>query len=105
MLSVLYAHCLRIYTFDVCLHAAFFALVRGLYQTSVTHPSYNVSGQYTAPVLLFAFAIGLTSSECHIITTKSPGLSHCPALTIAASIEAGVSTMYVSPVTRSKLKD
>ncbi|KZV95008.1 DUF580-domain-containing protein [Exidia glandulosa HHB12029] len=43
-----------------------------------THPSYNVDGQYTAPVLLFAFFIGLTST-----------------LTIASAVEAGVSTIFV----------
>jgi len=43
----------------------------------VTAPSYNASGQYTAPVLLFAFLIG-------------EGLI---ALTLSSAIEAGVSTM------------
>jgi len=43
-----------------------------------THPSYNAAGQYTAPVVLFAFAIGLTST-----------------LTIGSAIEAGVSTIFV----------
>jgi hypothetical protein len=45
----------------------------------VTAPSYNASGQYTAPVLLFAFFIGLVCST-----------------TLSSAIEAGVSTMYVS---------
>ncbi|KAH9946970.1 DUF580-domain-containing protein [Amylocystis lapponica] len=43
-----------------------------------THPSYNTSGQYTAPVLLFAFLIGLQCS-----------------LTLSSAIEAGVSTIFV----------
>ncbi|KAG8740574.1 putative choline transporter, neither null mutation nor overexpression affects choline transport [Ceratobasidium sp. 414] len=44
----------------------------------LTHPSYNTDGQYTAPVLLFAFVIGLQCS-----------------LTLASAIEAGVSTIFV----------
>lgn len=44
----------------------------------VTAPSYNASGQYTAPVLLFAFFIGLVCST-----------------TISSAIEAGVSTIFV----------
>lgn len=43
-----------------------------------THPSYNADGQYTAPVVLFAFLIGLQSS-----------------LTLSSAIEAGVSTIFV----------
>jgi len=43
-----------------------------------THPAYNASGQYTAPVVLFAFVIGLQCS-----------------LTLSAAIEAGVSTIFV----------
>ncbi|EJD03315.1 DUF580-domain-containing protein [Fomitiporia mediterranea MF3/22] len=43
-----------------------------------THPSYNTDGQYTAPVLLFAFLIGLQCS-----------------LTLSSAIEAGVSTIFV----------
>ncbi|EIW63547.1 DUF580-domain-containing protein [Trametes versicolor FP-101664 SS1] len=43
-----------------------------------THPSYNVDGQYTAPVLVFAFLIGLQCS-----------------LTLSSAIEAGVSTIFV----------
>ncbi|TDL26138.1 DUF580-domain-containing protein [Rickenella mellea] len=43
-----------------------------------THPSYNVDGQYTAPVVLFAFLIGLQCS-----------------LTLGSAIEAGVSTIFV----------
>ncbi|KAL5506999.1 PNS1 [Sanghuangporus vaninii] len=43
-----------------------------------THPSYNSEGQYTAPVLLFAFLIGLQLS-----------------LTLSSAIEAGVSTIFV----------
>lgn len=63
---------------------------------SVTDPSYNSSGQYTAPVVLFAFLIGL---QCcgfspYIRTiSKSSHASHLLALTLSASIEAGVSTM------------
>jgi hypothetical protein len=44
----------------------------------VTAPTYNASGQYTAPVLLFAFFIGLVCST-----------------TISSAIEAGVSTIFV----------
>ncbi|KAF9461254.1 plasma-membrane choline transporter-domain-containing protein [Collybia nuda] len=43
-----------------------------------TAPSYNFDGQYTAPVLLFAFLIGLQCS-----------------LTLSSAIEAGVSTIFV----------
>ncbi|KAI5117779.1 hypothetical protein M0805_000422 [Coniferiporia weirii] len=43
-----------------------------------THPSYNTDGQYTAPVLLFAFLIGLQCS-----------------LTLSSAVEAGVSTIFV----------
>ncbi|TFK44695.1 plasma-membrane choline transporter-domain-containing protein [Crucibulum laeve] len=43
-----------------------------------TAPSYNASGQYTAPVLLFSFLIGLMCS-----------------LTMSSAIEAGVSTIFV----------
>ncbi|KAB5593164.1 Integral to plasma membrane protein [Ceratobasidium theobromae] len=44
----------------------------------LTNPAYNFDGQYTAPVLLFAFLIGLQCS-----------------LTLASAIEAGVSTIFV----------
>ncbi|KAH8083752.1 DUF580-domain-containing protein [Cristinia sonorae] len=44
----------------------------------VTHPSYNDDGQYTAPVILFAFLIGLQFS-----------------LTLSSAVEAGVSTIFV----------
>ncbi|KAF8973281.1 plasma-membrane choline transporter-domain-containing protein [Flammula alnicola] len=43
-----------------------------------TAPSYNSSGQYTAPVILFSFFIGLVCST-----------------TISSAIEAGVSTIFV----------
>ncbi|KAL4254261.1 Protein PNS1 [Abortiporus biennis] len=43
-----------------------------------THPSYNVDGQYTAPIILFAFLIGIQCS-----------------LTLTSAIEAGVSTIFV----------
>ncbi|KDQ57627.1 hypothetical protein JAAARDRAFT_130142 [Jaapia argillacea MUCL 33604] len=43
-----------------------------------THPSYNDNGQYTAPVILFAFVIG---AQC--------------MLTLSSAIEAGVSTIFV----------
>ncbi|KAH9957911.1 plasma-membrane choline transporter-domain-containing protein [Russula dissimulans] len=43
-----------------------------------THPSYNDQGQYTAPVVLFSFIIGAQLQ-----------------LTLAAAIEAGVSTIFV----------
>ncbi|KDQ21667.1 hypothetical protein BOTBODRAFT_99551 [Botryobasidium botryosum FD-172 SS1] len=44
----------------------------------LTHPAYNASGQYTAPVILFAFLIGLQCS-----------------LTTSSAINAGVSTIFV----------
>ncbi|KAJ7262170.1 plasma-membrane choline transporter-domain-containing protein [Mycena haematopus] len=44
----------------------------------ITSPSYNADGNYTAPVLLFAFLIGLQCS-----------------LTLSSAIEAGVSTIFV----------
>ncbi|KZP34479.1 DUF580-domain-containing protein [Athelia psychrophila] len=43
-----------------------------------THPSYNADGQYTPPILLFSFVIGLQCS-----------------LTLGSAIEAGVSTIFV----------
>ncbi|KAF8161084.1 plasma-membrane choline transporter-domain-containing protein [Crassisporium funariophilum] len=43
-----------------------------------TAPAYNAGGQYTAPVLLFAFLIGLACST-----------------TMSSAIEAGVSTIFV----------
>jgi hypothetical protein len=43
-----------------------------------THPAYNSDGQYTAPVVLFAFLIG---AQC--------------LLTLGSAIEAGVSTIFV----------
>ncbi|KAJ7901833.1 plasma-membrane choline transporter-domain-containing protein [Mycena olivaceomarginata] len=45
---------------------------------AVTAPSYNADGNYTAPVVLFAFLIGLQCS-----------------LTLSSAIEAGVSTIFV----------
>ncbi|KIJ55624.1 hypothetical protein M422DRAFT_151670 [Sphaerobolus stellatus SS14] len=44
----------------------------------LSHPAYNANGQYTAPVILYSFVIGLTCS-----------------LTLSSSIEAGVSTIFV----------
>ncbi|KAF8893351.1 plasma-membrane choline transporter-domain-containing protein [Infundibulicybe gibba] len=44
----------------------------------ITNPAYNAAGQYTAPVILFAFLIGLQCS-----------------LTLSSAIEAGVSTIFV----------
>ncbi|KAJ6593905.1 integral to plasma membrane protein [Mycena capillaripes] len=44
----------------------------------ITSPAYNADGNYTAPVLLFAFLIGLQCS-----------------LTLSSAIEAGVSTIFV----------
>ncbi|KAJ7581593.1 plasma-membrane choline transporter-domain-containing protein [Mycena floridula] len=43
-----------------------------------TSPAYNAAGQYTAPILLFAFLIGLQCS-----------------LTLSSAINAGVSTIFV----------
>ncbi|KAJ7287527.1 DUF580-domain-containing protein [Mycena rebaudengoi] len=44
----------------------------------LTSPAYNADGDYTAPVILFAFLIGLQCS-----------------LTLSSAIEAGVSTIFV----------
>ncbi|KAF8522981.1 plasma-membrane choline transporter-domain-containing protein [Gautieria morchelliformis] len=44
----------------------------------LTHPEYNANGQYTAPVVLFAFIIGLQCS-----------------LALSLSLDAGVSTLFV----------
>ncbi|KAK0225683.1 plasma-membrane choline transporter-domain-containing protein [Armillaria fumosa] len=44
----------------------------------ITAPSYNTDGQYTAPILLFSFLIGVQCS-----------------LTLSSVIEAGVSTIFV----------
>ncbi|CAK5265765.1 unnamed protein product [Mycena citricolor] len=44
----------------------------------ITAPGYNANGNYTAPVILFAFLIGIQCS-----------------LTVSSSIEAGVSTIFV----------
>ncbi|KAK7472552.1 pH nine-sensitive protein 1 [Stygiomarasmius scandens] len=44
----------------------------------ITDPPYNSDGQYTAPVILFAFLIGLMCS-----------------MTLSSAIEAGVSTIFV----------
>jgi len=44
----------------------------------ITAPAYNADGNYTAPVILFAFLIGLQCS-----------------LTLSSAIEAGVSTIFV----------
>ncbi|KAF8738077.1 hypothetical protein AX14_012051 [Amanita brunnescens Koide BX004] len=44
----------------------------------LTEPSFNSSGQYTAPIILFAFLIG---AQC--------------SLTLSSAIEAGVSTIFV----------
>ena len=41
----------------------------------VTHPAYNASGQYTAPVILFAFLIGLQCSESARLFLVTPGNS------------------------------
>ncbi|KAF8798723.1 integral to plasma membrane protein [Phlegmacium glaucopus] len=46
--------------------------------TRFTAPSYNTGGQYTAPILLFSFLIGLVCS-----------------MTMSSAIEAGVSTIFV----------
>lgn len=60
----------------------------------VTAPSFNSSGQYTAPVLLFAFLIGAQccKSWVHISNVRLNYPSD-PALTLSSAIEAGVSTM------------
>lgn len=46
--------------------------------TADTKPDYNTDGQYTAPVLLFSFLIGINLSA-----------------TIGRAIDAGVSTIFV----------
>jgi hypothetical protein len=36
----------------------------------LTHPSYNTSGQYTAPTILFAFVIGLQFCGYFLVMTR-----------------------------------
>lgn len=43
-----------------------------------TNPAYNANGEYTAPILLFAFLIGINEG-----------------FTIGSAIDAGVSTIFV----------
>ncbi|TYJ52097.1 protein PNS1 [Cryptococcus floricola] len=52
--------------------------VLGYLYLKFTNPSYNSDGQYSAPVILFSFLIGLTESNA-----------------ISAAIDAGVSTIFV----------
>jgi len=88
--------CSPISIFDVrkFVHEYYFEF---LIDALVTSPSYNINGQYTAPLLLFSFLIG--SSCCQSFRPYVPKLglqSDFPiALTMSSTIEAGASTMYV----------
>ncbi|WVO22325.1 protein PNS1 [Cryptococcus decagattii] len=56
----------------------FLCAVLGYLYLRFTHPAYNSNGQYSAPVILFSFLIGLNES-----------------FTIGSAIDAGVSTIFV----------
>ncbi|KAK8864189.1 protein PNS1 [Kwoniella newhampshirensis] len=56
----------------------FLCAVLGYLYLRFTHPSYNSDGQYSAPVILFSFLIGLNEGQC-----------------ISSAIDAGVSTIFV----------
>lgn len=73
----------------------------------VTDPSYNTEGQYTAPVLLFAFLIGLQCCKELSAFYRCSRCSHVfrAALTLSSAIEAGVSTMSVALSIPSLLSD
>jgi len=60
--------------YTIGLLSSFFAYL----YVRLTSPSYNANGQYTAPLVLFAFLIGVVCS-----------------LTMSSAIEAGVSTIFV----------
>ena len=46
-----------------------------LIHTLVTSPSYNVDGQYTAPLLLFSFLIGLSCCQSFRLCSENRSLS------------------------------
>ncbi|WVN88169.1 protein PNS1 [Cryptococcus depauperatus CBS 7841] len=56
----------------------FLCAVLGYLYLRFTHPAYNSHGQYSAPVILFSFLIGINEG-----------------LTIGSAIDAGVSTIFV----------
>ncbi|WVQ99212.1 protein PNS1 [Kwoniella sp. CBS 9459] len=56
----------------------FLCAVLGYLYLRFTHPSYNTDGQYSAPVILFSFLIGLNIGS-----------------TISSAVDAGVSTIFV----------
>jgi hypothetical protein len=62
----------------------------------LTSPSYNTDGQYTAPILLFGFLIGLQCcKEFKLLLIARDLTPLCSALTLSSAIEAGVSTIFV----------
>jgi hypothetical protein len=62
-------------------------------ETIVTAPSYNTGGQYTAPILLFSFLIGLVCCMAYSSDRETNWLTIVIAMTMSSAIEAGVSTM------------
>ena len=65
-------------------------------EATVTAPSYNTSGQYNAPIILFSFLIGLVC--CKKFTILNQDINSwwiVTAMTMSSAIEAGVSTMWV----------
>ncbi|WVQ82442.1 protein PNS1 [Cryptococcus sp. DSM 104549] len=56
----------------------FLCAVLGYLYLRFTHPAYNSDGQYSAPVILFSFLIGINEGQ-----------------TISSAIDAGVSTIFV----------
>jgi len=73
-------------------------------ETSVTAPSYNTGGQYTAPILLFSFLIGLVCCKSALLVERYAGWQIVTAMTMSSAIEAGVSTMWVVCRFRSSTK-
>jgi len=61
----------------------------------VTAPSYNSDGQYTAPIVLFGFLIGMQCCEWLDNASHAIFSDALIGMTITSAIEAGVSTMYV----------
>lgn len=59
----------------------------------VTHPAYNTNQQYTAPVVLISFLLGLSSCKWFEFLQTTFKHLGCVALSLSASLEAGVSTM------------
>lgn len=84
LFGYLYLRCKRFYlTFSLTIYCLL----------SVTAPAYNTSGQYTAPVILFSFFIGLVCCKNYFRCSRILILTELTGLTITSAIEAGVSTM------------